>query len=168
MWLDGLDVPIVNLFDTSFMDHEEDEGAVAGDARVFSYPYATGRERLDRMAREGAPHVCHGFKMAYADSVAGGYPMLTIEAFLQLLPAGFRGAPYRATGASVYCAAEGSGRSRVGAEVFEWARGDVFVVPSWVSVAHDVDGEAVLFSFSDTPAQKALGIWREEAPERSR
>jgi gentisate 1,2-dioxygenase len=27
-----------------------------------------------------------------------------------------------------------------------------------------VDGEAVLFSFSDRPVQKVLGLWREEAP----
>ena len=164
VWLDGLDVPIVNLFDTSFMDHHEDEEAGEGDARVFSYPYAESREALDRLARQGAPHVCHGFKLAYADSAANAYPMLTIEAFLQLLPAGFRGVPYRTTGASVYCVAEGQGRSRIGAETFPWSRGDVFVAPSWHPVSHETDGEAVLFSFSDRPAQKALGIWREEAP----
>jgi gentisate 1,2-dioxygenase len=28
-------------------------------------------------------------------------------------------------------------------------------------VSHHADDEAVLFSFSDRPAQKALGIWRE-------
>jgi gentisate 1,2-dioxygenase len=26
-----------------------------------------------------------------------------------------------------------------------------------------VDEEAILFSFSDRPAQKALGLWREQA-----
>ena len=172
VWLDGLDVPIVNLFHTSFMEHQEESGtAIAGDARVFSYPYASSREALDRLAREGAPHACHGFKMAYADSSANGYPMLTIEAFLQLLPAGFRGAPYRTTGSAVYCVAEGQGRSTIGSETLEWSRSDVFVVPSWCPVTHEVEGEAVLFSFSDRPAQKALGIWREEAltaPSKSR
>jgi gentisate 1,2-dioxygenase len=28
-------------------------------------------------------------------------------------------------------------------------------------VAHEADSEAVLFSFSDRPVQKALGLWRE-------
>jgi len=38
------------------------------------------------------------------------------------------------------------------------------VVPSWVAVSHQAQQESVLFSFSDRPAQKALGIWREENP----
>jgi gentisate 1,2-dioxygenase len=31
-------------------------------------------------------------------------------------------------------------------------------------VQHEAEGDAVLFSFSDRPAQKALGLWREQAP----
>jgi gentisate 1,2-dioxygenase len=187
VWLDGLDVPIVNLFDTSFAGHypgqtqpltasEGDAHAKYGsnllpyefkpaslNAPVFSYPYARSREALNRISRQGAPHACHGFKMQYANPTTGGYPMPTIAAFLQLLPAGFRGTPYRSTDATVYCVAEGSGRSRIGEETFEWTRSDVFVVPSWAPVSHECDGEALLFSFSDRPAQKALGIWRESA-----
>jgi gentisate 1,2-dioxygenase len=37
----------------------------------------------------------------------------------------------------------------------------VFVVPPWKHYSHHVAKEAVLFSISDRPAQKALGIWRE-------
>jgi gentisate 1,2-dioxygenase len=92
----------------------------------------------------------------------GGYPMPTIAAFLQRLPAGFRGGSYRATDATVYCAVEGSGRSTIGGEAFEWNAHDVFVVPSWCPVSHEAAGDAVLFSFSDRPAQQALRLWREE------
>ena len=52
---------------------------------------------------------------------------------------------------------------RVGDTVLEWTRNDVFVVPSWQSYSHETDGEAVLFSISDRPAQEALGIFREES-----
>jgi gentisate 1,2-dioxygenase len=38
------------------------------------------------------------------------------------------------------------------------------VVPSWCDVSHRADQDAVLFSFSDRPVQKALGLWREDAP----
>jgi len=41
---------------------------------------------------------------------------------------------------------------------------DVFVVPSWTPVTHHAQEESVLFSFSDRPSQKALGLWREQAP----
>lgn len=187
IWLDGLDVPIVNLFDASFAGHypgqtqpltanEGDAQARYGsnllpyefkpsspNAPVFNYPYARSREALERVARQGEPHACHGFKMQYANPATGGYPMPTVAAFLQLLPRGFGGAPYRSTDATVFCVAEGNGRSQIGGQTFEWTRNDVFVVPSWVPVSHASDSEAVLFSFSDRPAQKALGIWRESA-----
>ena len=90
--------------------------------------------------------------------------MPTIGAFIQLLPASFQGLPYRATDGTVYCIVEGRGESRVGESVFEWEPHDIFVVPSWCRVSHHADEEAVLFSYSDRPVQKALGLWREEAP----
>ena len=100
--------------------------------------------------------------MQYANPATGGYPMPTIAAFIQLLPTGFRGAAYRSTDGTVYCVVEGRGRSCVGDSRFEWATGDIFVVPSWCKVSHATDEDAVLFSYSDRPVQKALGWWREE------
>ena len=86
----------------------------------------------------------------------------TIGAFLQLFPKGFQSAPYRATDATIFCAIEGRGHTQIGEKTFSWGPRDIFVVPSWHSVKHQADDESVLFSFSDRPAQKALGIWREE------
>jgi gentisate 1,2-dioxygenase len=131
---------------------------------VFNYSYARCREALDRLHRNGPVHACHGVKMQYVNPATGGYPMPTIGAFLQLLPAGFRGARYRSTDAAVYCVAEGSGRSQIGEVALDWRKNDVFVAPSWYPVSHESEGEAVLFSFSDRPVQKVLGLWREEAP----
>lgn len=191
VWLDGLDVPMVNLFDTCFAEHYP--GAVPpnsigeGDARaryganmlpvdytptrpsspVFSYPYSRCRETLEHVSRDGPVHACHGVKMRYVNPANGGYPVPTIGAFLQLLPAGFRGDRYRGTDATVYCVVEGHGRSRIGNASFTWGPRDIFVVPSWQPVSHDADRGAVLFSFSDRPAQQALGLWREEAPLRN-
>jgi len=88
--------------------------------------------------------------------------MPTIGAFMQLLPKGFRGTPYRATDSTVYAAIEGRGRTRIGDVTFDWRPLDIFVAPSWAWTTHQADEDAVLFSFSDRPAQKALGLWREE------
>jgi gentisate 1,2-dioxygenase len=167
VWLDGLDVPIVNMLGTSFAESYPGEFQPVtrpeGDAEVvFNFTYARSRVALDRLYRDGPLHPCHGIKMQYANLANGGYPMPTIGAFLQLLPAGFRGATYRSTDAGVYCVAEGSGTSNIGGTDFEWRKNDVFVVPSWCPVSHRVQGEAVLFSFSDRPVQKVLGLWREE------
>jgi gentisate 1,2-dioxygenase len=169
IWLDGLDIPLVNSFDSSFAEHyPENAGALLpvenGSAPLFSYPYARSRETLDRLYRNGPPDPCQGVKMQFANSSTRGYTLPTIGAFAQFLPAGFRGKPYRGTDATVYCVAEGSGRSQIGGTPFEWRKHDVFVVPSWYPVSHESDSDAVLFSFSDRPAQKALGLWREEVP----
>jgi gentisate 1,2-dioxygenase len=185
IWLDGLDIPIVNLFSASFAEHHPDETQPVtrpeGDALtryghalvpvdftpgrrspLLSYPYASSRDALARLARNGPVHSTHGIKMQYVNPATGGYPMPTIAAFLQLLPAGFDSAPYRSTDATIFCVAEGHGTSRIGDQTLTWGPRDIFVAPSWQPVSHAPHGgEAVLFSFSDRPAQKALGLWRE-------
>jgi gentisate 1,2-dioxygenase len=83
---------------------------------------------------------------------------------MQLLPAGFSGKPYRGTDATVYAVVEGRGVTTIGESRYEWSPRDVFVVPSWMPVAHEAREEAVLFSMSDRGAQQSLGLWREEVP----
>jgi gentisate 1,2-dioxygenase len=185
IWLDGLDVPIVNTFDASFDEHHEQDTQpitrAEGDAPVrygnmllpieykptglsapvFTYPWSRSRETLDRLYRNGPVHPVHGVKLQYVNPATGGYPMPTMAAFLQLLPAGFEGGRYRSTDSTIYCVAEGHGTSRIGDATFAWGPHDVFVAPSWKPVAHEAGDEAVLFSFSDRAAQKALGLWRE-------
>lgn len=186
VWLDGLDIPIVRFFDTGFAERHPQESQPVlrqeGNALmrygqnllpyeyvprshttpIFCYPYQQSRETLERLKHTGTVDACHGIKMQYANPATGGYPMPTIAAFLQLLPRGFHGQGYRSTDGTVYSVVEGSGRSRIGGRVLDWAPKDVFVVPSWFQVAHEAAEDAVLFSFSDRPVQKALGLWREE------
>jgi gentisate 1,2-dioxygenase len=191
VWLDGLDIPIVAFFDAGFAERHPaesqpvtrpegdalaryganmlplDYAVTSGTTPVFSYPYERSREALETLQRQSELHPCHGVKLQYVNPANGGYPMPTIGAFLQWLPAGFRGDPYRSTDGTVYCVVEGRGQSIVGDRTFDWNEHDVFVVPSWCRVAHRPATDAVLFSYSDRPVQKALGLWREEAPARA-
>ena len=185
IWLDGLDIPMVNLFGASFAEHHPEStqplARPEGDAfwrygtallpvdftprrrsPMLSYPYARSRETLDRLHRNGPLHPVHGIKMQYVNPATGGYALPTIAAFLQLLPKGFATTPYRATDATIFCVSEGRGTSQAGDQTFAWGPRDVFVVPSWAPVSHTAHDEAVLFSFSDRPAQIALGLWREQ------
>ncbi len=88
--------------------------------------------------------------------------MPTIAPFLQLLPADFKTADYRSTDATVFVATEGSGRTTIDDEVFEWGQRDIFIAPRWKWIRHEADSEAVLFSYSDRVAQQKLGFWREQ------
>jgi gentisate 1,2-dioxygenase len=187
IWMDGLDIPLVRMLDASFAERypesSQAESRPEGDALaryganlvpieytapslnspLFVYPYARSREALEKLHRHGPLHAAHGVKMQYVNPATGGYPMPTIGTFIQWLPAGFNGDRYRSTDGTVFCVAEGKGRSVVGDRTFEWGPRDIFVVPSWVSVRHEAAEDTVLFSFSDRPVQKVLGLWREEA-----
>jgi gentisate 1,2-dioxygenase len=186
VWMDGLDIPLVNYFNTSFAEKFPEEvqpvSRNEGDAflryggnlmpvdykparpssPIFNYPYARTREILDDLHRNGPLDPSHGLKLQYINPATGGSPMPSIGAFVQLLPAGFRTGPYRSTDATVFAVVEGRGRSHIGDATFEWTTRDIFVVPSWYPVTHEAQEETVLFSYSDRPVQKALGIWREQ------
>jgi gentisate 1,2-dioxygenase len=186
VWLDGLDIPIVQMLDASFaerlgeetqplrrpvgdalarygsgllpVDHEA--GSLASP--VFNYPYARTREALETMRRSQDWDPCHGLKLRYVNPATGDFAMPTIGTFMQLLPKGFASAAYRSTDATVYSVVEGAGETTIGDAVFRWGKRDIFVVPSWASHRHRADGDAVLFSFSDRPVQQKLGLWRED------
>ena len=136
MWLDGLDIPIVRLLNASFAEPgaadvqqvtrpEGDSLARYGNnllpvdwkpavktSPVFNYPYARTREALDALSRGGDPDPYHGHKMRYVNPATGESAMPTIGTFIQLLPRGFAGLPYRSTDAAVYVCVEGAGETR--------------------------------------------------------
>jgi gentisate 1,2-dioxygenase len=186
VWLDGLDIPLVRFLDTGFAEKSESEYQAElrpeGDALlrygnnmlpvdfdqaptdpspVFVYPFSKTRESLQAMARGSAdPHF--GYKMRYVNPATGASPMPTIGTFSQLLPAGFETLPYRSTDGTVYVCLEGEGSVAIGSDTFSFVENDVFVVPSWHTVRFQANRETILFSFSDRPVQKALGLWREQ------
>ena len=186
VWLDGLDLPIVRAFAAQFHEPFADDvqpisrGEGASMARygnnlkplgpvapfgktspIFSYPYARSRATLARLSKEGDPDPCHGWKMEFSNPLTGGPAMPTIGSFIQLLPKGFRASPYRSTDGAVYSVAEGKGKVNIGGEEFSFGPKDTFVVPSWHPASIEAGSECVLFSYSDRPAQQALGLWRE-------
>ena len=186
VWLDGLDIAIVALFNAGFAEnYGADEQPVTrpdgdSDARyasgllpvdytpqrqaspIFNYPYVRTREALARLAAAGEPDPCHGWKLRYVNPATGGAPIATMGTFMQLLPAGFTSKPYRSTDGTVFSVVEGSGETRIGEQTIRWRRRDHFVVPSWMPVVHSVQEESVLFSFSDRPVQERLDLWREQ------
>ena len=186
VWLDGLDIRIVQAFAAQFQETYPEEvqpvsrgegtsaarfgnnllplGAEAPFGKtspIFNYPYERSRAALERLSKEQAPDACHGWKMRFLNPLTGGHAMPTIAAFIQLLPKGFSTQAYRATDGTVYSVAEGEGRVTIGTAAFGFEARDTFVVPSWAPMTVEAKSDTVLFSFSDRPAQEALGLWRE-------
>jgi len=187
VWMDGLDIRIVELFAAQF--HEvygeevqpvtRSEGAATArfgnglapinaqspfgkTTPIFNYPYSRSRESLELLSKDQDPDPHHGWKMTFTNPLTGGHAMPTIAAFIQLLPNGFKSQPYRATDGTIYSVVEGGGRVTIGTESFDFEPRDTFVVPSWVPVSLQATSETVLFSFSDRPGQDAMGLWKEK------
>ena len=186
IWLDGLDMHIVNLMTASFREgypgkvHPLDrpEGAAMAEAGsnmlpegqeygtqtspIFNYPYKRTREALDHLARFRPADVHHAYKMKYINPVNGGSAMPTMSTWMQLVPKDFKTAPYRSTDSAVFTVVEGTGSSKIGGESFEWGPHDIFVAPSWMAHEHTASSDAVLFIYSDRVVQEKLDFWREE------
>ena len=187
VWMDGLDLPIVELFNAQFFErpdvevqsvdsNERENLAMFGytmkpveyarkakTSPLFWYPYDRTREALEVLRRSQEAHPAFGYKLQYTNPVTGGWPMPSMGTFIQLLPAGFRGRPYQATDATVFAVVEGRGLCSVAGTKLEFEAKDVFVCPSWLPYTLEASAETVLFSFSDRPAQQALDLWRESA-----
>ncbi len=186
VWLDGLDIPIVQFFDASFVeDLDKDEQKITKPANtsqflygegllplendhhgscspVFNYTYEKSRRTLEFLRSTQDSDRNHGYKLHYSNPLDGGYAMPTMATFLQMLPKGFAGQPYRSTDATVFVCVEGRGMTNIGGQDFAWSPRDIFVVPSWQKVSHQADEESVLFSYSDRAVQEKLGLWREQ------
>ncbi|MBI3993815.1 MAG: gentisate 1,2-dioxygenase [Candidatus Lambdaproteobacteria bacterium] len=185
-WLDGLDVPLVQLLDASFFEAHAaesqprrfphgyglarhganmkpaDDDHTAAASPVNHYPYARSREALHTMRKHDALDRHHGLKMEFVNPLTGAAAMPTISTFIQLLPGGFQSRPYRSSDGTVYSVIEGHGETRVGDKTLPWGPRDTFVVPSWARHSHHADEESVLFSFSDRTVQQKLDLWHEE------
>ena len=187
IWLDGLDIPLVQMLDGGFAEHREDRGAVptsrpAGDSNhrwgrnlrpvrakvpenganpLFIYPYLEWRESLEVLRRSDDPHAHDAYLMEFINPVDGGAVLSTISAFGRLVPAGFTTRPMRSTDGMVHVVVEGEGTLTIDGEEFALSEGEIVVTPCWSERSISAKSDLVLFSFSDKTTQQKLSLWRE-------
>ena len=143
-----------------FVTHRR--GSIGDSSPMFVYRYEETRETLERLRDyEGSPY--DGIIVEYVNPVNGEPAMPTMEFSLQLLRPAEHTSPHRHTASTVYCVVEGAGSTQVGEMHIEWRRNDVFVVPGWEWHEHiNQASDAVLFSVSDKPVFRKLGLHREQ------
>lgn len=190
MWLDGLDVFVVNLMNAPFAeDHparsqpvtRPDGVSLARHATgllphgfqrsgvqspVFSWPYSRTRPALEALLAAGPVDPALGVRMDFVDPTTGTSPIRTMTASVSIFPKGFVGEEYRSISGSVLSVIEGTGRVRVGDADWQVGPRDTFILPSWHWHSIEADDELVLFAFSDEVLQRHLGFWREERRSR--
>jgi gentisate 1,2-dioxygenase len=160
IWQDGLDIPLMNALDANFYEvHPKIVQTPAPLSRenwgkpyspVFLYKWDSCLSELREQEF-----------FEYRNPLTGGPVMPTMGAQLELVKNDAKAK--RNTGSSVYQVASGRGWSEIGGRRFEWEERDIFCVPAWTRYRHGASSEAVLFSFNDFPAMRALGLYREEA-----
>lgn len=164
IWQDGLDIPLMNALDANF--YEVHPNVVQTPAPLSRENWAKPYSPVFRYAWDDAyaalksrPGPSPIFE--YTNPLTGGAIMPTIGARLELIDG--ETTAKRHTGSVIYQVAAGRGWSEVGGRRFEWEEKDIFCVPSWTLYRHGAGEEAVLFSFNDLPAMRALGLYREAA-----
>lgn len=187
IWLDGLDIPLVNFFGAKFAEenetsqqsiHRQDDDSVLRFSQglrpfqgaeqkpyspIFRYPYASAKAAVMQLAASEEIDARHGYKMVYANPNDGGHVLPTIASFLQHLPQGFETAGYRSTESTVFSVVEGRGTAKVGETELRFEENDTFVIPNWTEFQIQADTDIILFSFSDRAAQERLGIFQDDA-----
>jgi gentisate 1,2-dioxygenase len=186
IWVDGLDLHMINFFDAGFADHFPDKmqpltkqpgeslarfgsGLVPMNpvspfgltTPIFNYNYTRSRAALMDVST-GTPDPHTGHALRYANPLDGGWALPTIATWLTHLPKGFETAPLRATDGQVFIVVEGEVVAEIGDKTFTLGESDIGVIPSWTARRLRATQEAIVFSFSDRSAQEKLGIWREQ------
>ena len=191
VWLDGLDIPMLRFFDAGFAQNDDSKSPAVSRTEgtsfaryghnmapvrhdppfgktspIFSYPYERSREALESLERSAPMDQWDGVKLRYVNPLTGGSPIPTMATFMQKLPAGFSGKPWRQTDGAVYSVVDGDCEVVVERGGTEWRQRmsprDHVVIPSWHTARFASGRGCVLFSFSDRPVQQALGIHQEE------
>ena len=188
IWLDGLDIPLVQMLDASFAEHREDRsawptsrpardagmrwgrnmrpvhhGRSAGQGNpLFIYPFAEWRETLEVLRRSEDPHPHDGYLMEFTNPVDGGPVMATMSAFARLIPAGFETKTAKSSDGMINVVVEGTGILTIDGKAFVLSPGEIVVVPSWSERRISANSDLVLFSYSDKATQEKLSLWRED------
>jgi gentisate 1,2-dioxygenase len=191
IWMDGLDVPIVQALGTPFVFEEYPEGGLQpatkqpGDSfyrfgaahlrplwghastpvsPLMVYPWRQTEEALNNLAKVDASPF-DDVAMEYTNPVTGGHVLPTIGCCVQLLRPGIHTKAHRHTTSAVYQVFKGHGSTIIDGVSFDWGEGDFLRLPPMTWHEHrnvSADAPAILFSITDAPVFEALNLYRED------
>ncbi len=124
----------------------------------------TDRALTEQLAMEDEGHAVtpepgHA-AIRYTNPTTGGDVMPTIRCEFHRLKPQTCTAARREVGSSVFQVFDGQGAVTLNDQTHELAKGDIFVVPSWVEWSLQSDGQFDLFRFSDAPIIERLNFGR--------
>ena len=187
IWVDGLDLHMVNFYEAAFSEHMNDKSQIITKPEghsvshfgsglapmqpqspfgltspIFNYTYERSRPALMHVAgsTEPDPHLAHTLR--YVNPLDGGWAMPTIATWLTHIPTGFETKPVRATDGQTMVVIEGELTLEIDGKTFTAGESDVIAVPAWQWKSMRASKDAIVTTFSDRAAQEKLGLFREE------
>jgi 1-hydroxy-2-naphthoate dioxygenase len=169
-WLDVLDVTLYarlnQMFFLPFEGLQQPRRNAAPDgAKPLRFRWAEIHPRLLDLAGQGDGDPHDGIVLEYLNPADGTPLFPTMTCTIQMLKPGQATRPVRRTTSSINFVIGGTGRSSIGDTALAWDRHDTFAVPNWLWQSHanlSRTEAALLFVVHDTPAIRALGMYREE------
>lgn len=188
VWLDVLDLPIVEFLDGIFFEEGNSErvdgrtDAVSRSELIFGqvgrvsvddadtelpnhsplvkYRWADTEEALARaLADESRAEA----RIRFTDPLRNTDVMPTMRCEMRRVRADRSTRPERQVGSQVCAVLNGSGRASVGEASFELTEGDIYVVPSWATQKIEAGrSDLDIFVTSDAPVLEALHLYRKE------
>ena len=134
---------------------------------MLSYRWEVIRDTLQRLRKEeGSPY--DGVIVEFTNPVDGGSVGPTMSICAQLLRPGEKTLSHRENVNTILIGAEGKGYSVVGDKRIDWAKSDIFTIPSWHWHEHgnDSNEDAIVYSVSDSPVIEKLGLLCEHRKTR--
>jgi gentisate 1,2-dioxygenase len=157
-WLDGLDIPTVQLLEPMFFEEHPDKFEKVTRLSATS-PFRFSRSSIQKELDRAKPD-------AEQDSTARisleAPQMPTMGLTVERQVTGSQTRKQRSTANRIFVVMQGAGSSAVGTRLIEWARGDTFVVPTWTHFSHSATSDAQLFCLSDEPLMRAFNYYRSE------
>ncbi|MBI3092564.1 MAG: cupin domain-containing protein [Candidatus Tectomicrobia bacterium] len=186
IWVDALDYPFNQLMQVSFFNAYPEArhpftkplGYTAnwmGFARptweTYAEPVPLATYRWTETARalqylqgsEGSPF--DGILLEYVNPFRQGPVLPTMACYAQLLRPGEHTRAHRHTSSAICFVLDGAGYSVLNGERFNWAPGDLFMIPPWYWHEHvnTAAEESRFFVISDKPIYDTFNLSREEA-----
>jgi gentisate 1,2-dioxygenase len=190
VWLDGLDIPLVQQLDAAFFEYGEDgveNKATPGrsmserlwghpglrpiglddsaNSPLMAYRWPSTDDALAAqlsLEEDGVAAVIEPGHagVRFSNPTTGRDALPTMRTEVHRLRAGAVTASRRSTGSSVWQVFRGDGVVHLSGQSFEVTDGDLVAVPSWCPLRIEARSELDLFTFSDAPVYEALNLAR--------
>ena len=189
LWLDVLDVPLVDVVDAQFREWSDQakqqvnfsdghsnlllsnglrvttEESFNGQRSfkndyIRKYSYTNSRRTLNELMLSQQLDPYKGAELVYVDP-RGGSVLPTIDAFLQGIPENFSTLNYQSTETKIVVVTEGEVKIVLDDKSYILKENDIFLIPSWRKYSMTAMTDAVLFSASNKPLLVSTGLWYE-------